>query len=173
MPHQTTGQGRDCALPHGKPPAASLEEGQHPCVSTAHPQHAPTLLHCSGCCRTQSSAWLCICLAWLWVICLQQLCDRVCAHRRAQAGVLNVADKSRCARTMWPVASCLCTTLARPGTTSTDCRNPHWWGHIALTYLDQKNSQAGRVQSWTKNTSVIKKIHPQHEILGGPDLFAP
>lgn len=105
-----------CSISGGR--AASL------CVHRP-PATRSSLLHCYGCCRTQSSAWLHICLAWFWVICLYQLFDLACPQRHAHAGVLNRADKSRCAWTMWPVASRLCTTLARLGTISMDVRNPH------------------------------------------------
>lgn len=162
MPQQKSGQDRGCVLPMG-----SLL--QHPWSAGMLPFHCPpstrfTLLQCSGSCRSQSSAWLYVCLDWLWVICLHQLPGPACARRHAHTGVLSRVDKSRCSCRMWPVASCLCITLTSLGPTSVDGRNPHCWGYIALTYLDQKNSQGGKVQSWTSNTSVIKKSTPNMKL---------
>lgn len=163
-PEKWTGQ-RLCAAP--REASCSIPGGR----AASLPAHCPpstysTLLHCPGCCKTQSSGWLHICLAWLWVICLHQLFDLACAQQQARAGALNRADKSRCAWTMWPVASCFCTTLARLGITSMD-----GWGHTALTYLTKKVLKEEGPRAGQKTVQSLK-IHPQSEILGRPDLHA-
>lgn len=150
MPHQKSGQDRGCVLPHGKPPAASLEERQHPCRSTAHPQHAPL----SWVLQDTELSLVAYLSCLLCVICLHQLFDLACAQQQARAGALNRADKSRCAWTMWLVASCFCTTLARLPTTSMD-----GWGHTALTYLTKKVLKEEGSRAGQKTVQSLK-IHP-------------
>lgn len=157
-------------VPQSPPATSPWREGSIPAHPSPAPWHTPAPHHQPRhLAETELSPAVCLApysQRRLRVICQHQLLGLVCLQRCPNTlGVMKVADKSRCPAMMRPVASRFCVTFARLGTTSV-----HGWqkslpmgGQEASTALMlpwPKNAGVGRVQSWPKPTSGIRKFTP-------------